>query len=165
MIATLQTGGFFGEMALLDQAPRNATVRAIDYCDLFLLGRDKFVRTLKCYPDFADHVREIAAARKIRSAPNPISGQTFRPNMDSGLLRPARPDEGQKLQWTGSAPIRLKAYPNDNQPPELVGLTPGVMKPSAGCDGPTRSVVPTTARRRSRRGSRYHLIDSIEIPL
>ena len=79
VIATLQTGDFFGEMALLDQAPRNATVRAIDYCDLFLLGRDEFARTLERYPDFADHVREVAAARKTRNALNPVGDQTPRP--------------------------------------------------------------------------------------
>jgi voltage-gated potassium channel len=79
VIATLQAGDFFGEMALLDRAPRNATVRAIDYCDLFLLGRDDFARTLERYPDFADHVREVAAARKTRNALNPVGDQTPRP--------------------------------------------------------------------------------------
>ncbi|HRD66150.1 MAG TPA: cyclic nucleotide-binding domain-containing protein [Candidatus Competibacter sp.] len=83
VIATLRTGDFFGEMALLDQTPRNATVRAIDYCDLFLLGRDEFARTLDRYPDFADHIREIAAARKTRNAPDPLSNQTtFAPSSE-----------------------------------------------------------------------------------
>lgn len=78
LIATLQTGDFFGEMALLDHAPRNATVRAIDYCDLFVLGQAEFNRTLERYPDFANHVRVIAAARKSPNSPDSIASQTLR---------------------------------------------------------------------------------------
>ncbi len=63
VIATLHPGDFFGEMALLDQAPRNATARATDYCDLFVLAREAFDPLLERYPDFARHIRAIAAAR------------------------------------------------------------------------------------------------------
>jgi voltage-gated potassium channel len=64
VIATLREGDFFGEMALLDHAPRNATIRATDYCDLFVLEREAFESILNRYPDFARHIQATAAARK-----------------------------------------------------------------------------------------------------
>ena len=72
VIATLHPGDFFGEMALLERTPRNATVRATDYCDLFVLDREAFDPILDRYPEFARHIRATAAAR---NSPNP-SGST-----------------------------------------------------------------------------------------
>ena len=63
-LTQLQSGAFFGEMALLDHAPRNATAQAADYCELFVLSRGEFDRILDDHPDFAEHIRTVAAARK-----------------------------------------------------------------------------------------------------
>jgi CRP/FNR family cyclic AMP-dependent transcriptional regulator len=41
-IATLDTGQFFGELALLDDAPRSAQARAADDCTLLVLFRGDF---------------------------------------------------------------------------------------------------------------------------
>ncbi|MBK8753493.1 MAG: cyclic nucleotide-binding domain-containing protein [Candidatus Competibacteraceae bacterium] len=76
VIATLHSGDFFGEMALLDHAPRNATVRATDYCDLFVLAREAFDPILDRYPDFARHIRAIAAARNPQRPPGPTPDPT-----------------------------------------------------------------------------------------
>ncbi|HTD06678.1 cyclic nucleotide-binding domain-containing protein, partial [Undibacterium sp.] len=38
-IATLQPGGFFGELALLDNAPRSAVARAAEDCKLVVMFR------------------------------------------------------------------------------------------------------------------------------
>ena len=43
-------GGVVGEMALLTGAPRTATVRALDRCDLARLDRDDFERLAERYP-------------------------------------------------------------------------------------------------------------------
>lgn len=64
IVATLQPGSFFGEMALLTTNPRNATVRAADYCDLFVLERKVFESVLSRYPTFEKHVKQIAAQRE-----------------------------------------------------------------------------------------------------
>ncbi|MCB1139649.1 MAG: ion transporter [Leptospiraceae bacterium] len=63
-IATLSDGQFFGEVALLFHAPRNATVKAIDYCDIYSLDRQTFEEILNRYPQFASSVREMAENRK-----------------------------------------------------------------------------------------------------
>jgi glucose-6-phosphate 1-dehydrogenase len=73
VIATLGEGDFFGEVSLLTSAPRNATVRAKSYCDLFVLEKSEFARVLRDRPQFLKSIMELAQARynisaeKIRS--------------------------------------------------------------------------------------------------
>jgi len=61
--ATLGEGGFFGEVALLRQTPRNASVRALQYCDLYTLDSKNFQLVLNQFPDFARHIKKMARAR------------------------------------------------------------------------------------------------------
>jgi voltage-gated potassium channel len=64
--ATLTDGDFFGEIALLFSQPRTASVRALDYCDLYALSKDTFERVLAHYPDFARHIQHIAKQRQAQ---------------------------------------------------------------------------------------------------
>ena len=66
--ASLTAGQFFGEIALLLSKPRNATVRAREYCDLYRLDKESFDRVVGHYPAFADTIRELAAKRDSPSA-------------------------------------------------------------------------------------------------
>jgi len=59
----LTPGTFFGEMALLDAAPRNATVRAVSDCKLFRLSRRDFLYLCEAEPEFEAHIRQIADTR------------------------------------------------------------------------------------------------------
>lgn len=68
VVATLTDGNFFGEMALLTSQPRANTVRALDYCNLYTLDRERFERVLENFPEFAARVEEIAAARRAEAA-------------------------------------------------------------------------------------------------
>lgn len=63
-LATLSAGSFFGEMALIDDSQRTATVYANSYCDLYTLNKDRFWEILKHHPNFADHIRSMATERK-----------------------------------------------------------------------------------------------------
>jgi len=63
VFATISEGGYFGEIALLMDSPRNATVRAIDYCDLYTLDKDSFQVVLTHFPEFARQVRKMAHER------------------------------------------------------------------------------------------------------
>lgn len=50
-VATLSDGAFFGEMALLEKnSKRNATVKAIGFCDCRVIHKDQFKRLLKLFP-------------------------------------------------------------------------------------------------------------------
>lgn len=62
-IATLGVGAYFGEIALIDSAPRNATIRARDYCDLYSLDKDSFDEVIKEYPDFYEKIKAMAKQR------------------------------------------------------------------------------------------------------
>jgi len=63
-VATLHEGDFFGEMALLHREPRSASVRALDYCDLYWLDSADFERVLEKFPDFAAQIRRAAQRRR-----------------------------------------------------------------------------------------------------
>ena len=61
--ATLSSGQFFGETALLLSSPRNATVIAKSYCDLYVLDKETFDSILRRYPNFAKNIEELSAKR------------------------------------------------------------------------------------------------------
>jgi putative ABC transport system ATP-binding protein len=58
-IATLGTGQIFGEMALLTDDPRNATVRAAEDMETYCLDRKNFQAALEFSVDFKEQVRQI----------------------------------------------------------------------------------------------------------
>lgn len=64
VIAHLGEGAFFGEMALISEKPRNATVRATTFCDIYVLQRESFDRVTKAYPHFLEHLSDIVNKRQ-----------------------------------------------------------------------------------------------------
>jgi len=73
-LATLGAGSFFGEISLLLSEPRTASVRAREYCDLFVLDQRDFNRVLRDHPEFA---RSILEASKARYKVNIAAEQAF----------------------------------------------------------------------------------------
>jgi voltage-gated potassium channel len=61
--ATIGEGGYFGEIALLLAQPRNASVRALEYCDLYTLDKESFQVVLAEFPQFAAQVKKMARER------------------------------------------------------------------------------------------------------
>jgi CRP/FNR family transcriptional regulator, cyclic AMP receptor protein len=66
-VASLQPGDAFGELALLDKAPRNATVTAQTEMELVVLGQREFGGLIDEVPGFA---RKLLAgmARRLRDS-------------------------------------------------------------------------------------------------
>ena len=62
-VATLQSGNYFGEMALLSDLTRNATVRARTAVDVLLIPKGDFDRLRKSVPAFGEVFRELAKKR------------------------------------------------------------------------------------------------------
>ena len=58
-----EDGDFFGEMALLDDAPRNAGIKAVTPTVTLSLGRDQFRDLLAGSPQTAASVQAVARAR------------------------------------------------------------------------------------------------------
>ena len=76
VVAKLGDGAFFGEVALLTSAPRNATVRATADTDCFQLEKSDFTRVLRDRPQFMKSVMNIAATRyNVSVAPESILGE------------------------------------------------------------------------------------------
>lgn len=67
-VATLGPGDFFGEMALLSNAPRSATVECLEPCRLFTLLATDFQYIIKENKDLAETMDRIAAQRKLLSS-------------------------------------------------------------------------------------------------
>ncbi len=64
LLGRLSAGDFFGEIALLFDTPRTATVRALDYCDLYRLDKELFDRVLTHHPEIAQQIRARATERR-----------------------------------------------------------------------------------------------------
>ena len=62
-IRRLHGGDFFGEVALVQDGPRTATVRAVTATDLYVLDRVMYERVLAAYPDVAAALAEAARQR------------------------------------------------------------------------------------------------------
>jgi CRP-like cAMP-binding protein len=49
-VGQLRNGSFFGEMSLVDENPRSATVRALTDCHVFYISKDTFSQFLSAFP-------------------------------------------------------------------------------------------------------------------
>jgi CRP-like cAMP-binding protein len=67
-IATHSTGGFFGEVALIDDVPRNATVTATTPIRCFVLTRGRFRHVLDDFPDVERKVTSALAKRLVSAS-------------------------------------------------------------------------------------------------
>ena len=63
-LATLMAGDFFGEMALLYQAPRTATVQSVTPCTIYTLKREDYLAIAQQYPDIAAAVEHAGRQRR-----------------------------------------------------------------------------------------------------
>jgi ATP-binding cassette subfamily B protein len=70
-VARLSDGDEFGEIALLDDAPRNATITAVTGCLLLSLERTRFLALLSESPDLRDKVERLARGRRHSDADAP----------------------------------------------------------------------------------------------
>ena len=60
---TLGSGEFFGEIALLKETPRVATVAANSFCELLVLRKADFEELLVKSPQLKEEIEKVAAAR------------------------------------------------------------------------------------------------------
>lgn len=67
-LTNMEPGEFFGEMALVMDQPRSATVVAETRCDFFVLYKDDFRKILMENPEISVCIEEALARRMARSA-------------------------------------------------------------------------------------------------
>jgi len=63
VVANLGEGAFFGEISLLIEATRTASIRAADYCDLFVLRKRDLDKVLKLFPEQKARIVQMAEMR------------------------------------------------------------------------------------------------------
>jgi CRP/FNR family transcriptional regulator, cyclic AMP receptor protein len=94
ILADLETGGFFGELAPIDGRPRSASVLAISDAVVATMPGAVFLEVLHNHPDVAMYVLKLLAAR-VRALDNRVleySTLDVRHRVCCELLRLARPD-------------------------------------------------------------------------
>jgi CRP/FNR family cyclic AMP-dependent transcriptional regulator len=72
ILKTLSAGDFFGEIPMLDQEPRSASVAALERCHLQTLSYKSLQHAMESSPDIAKRVLETLAKR-LRDADRKIS--------------------------------------------------------------------------------------------
>ena len=73
IMARIRSGDYFGEMALITNAPRNATIRTVSAVELAVLGKHNFLHAMKLMPAseaaIMNTVRERAMNREGPGGP------------------------------------------------------------------------------------------------
>jgi CRP/FNR family cyclic AMP-dependent transcriptional regulator len=77
ILATMGEGEFFGELALVDGAPRSATVQAKSACIMYSLARNEFLNLLRQTPEVSLSIITVLAQR-LREANIQIEDMTFK---------------------------------------------------------------------------------------
>jgi diguanylate cyclase (GGDEF)-like protein len=106
-LARLGPGEFFGEMALLNDEPRSATVRTLEPTRVLVLGKDDFQTIIQSSPTVALKLLEVLSVR-IRNTDEQLSGlseQALRDPLTGLLNRRAfherMAEEGNRAQRYG----------------------------------------------------------------
>ncbi|MGE3726835.1 MAG: cyclic nucleotide-binding domain-containing protein [Candidatus Sericytochromatia bacterium] len=63
LLATLETGDIFGEMALVLSEPRSATVKALSNCEIYRLSKWAFETALQPFPEVQAGIQKLAQSR------------------------------------------------------------------------------------------------------
>ena len=66
LVESVEAGGVFGEMALIEERPRNATATVADSAKLVTIDRKRFLFLVQQHPTFALQLMSIMAARLRR---------------------------------------------------------------------------------------------------
>ncbi len=73
VVATLKAGDYFGEMALLSDQTRNATIQARTAMNVLIIPKDDFNKLRHSVPAFGDVFRELARKRAQPGTPVTVS--------------------------------------------------------------------------------------------
>ncbi len=78
VLAVLHDQAFFGEMSLLDDAPRSASARATQDSTLLAISKDSFKEVVNEYPEIAFEIFKVFSQR-LREANKEIQSLAERP--------------------------------------------------------------------------------------
>jgi CRP/FNR family transcriptional regulator/CRP/FNR family cyclic AMP-dependent transcriptional regulator len=118
----LEAGAFFGEMSLLDNAPRSASVRALTEARVLALSRSDFLNVLRRSPDLAMAVIQ-ELTRRLRQIDEQASSLSFQrvKERTQGLLRRLAKEETQR-QGRRATPVDMIGTSRETVTRALKGL-------------------------------------------
>jgi CRP/FNR family transcriptional regulator, cyclic AMP receptor protein len=76
LLAVLDEGEFFGELSLIDEQPRSATIVASEPTETLVLHRDSFLQSVTSSPDLAIHMLQVLS-RRLREADEFVEDAVF----------------------------------------------------------------------------------------
>jgi CRP-like cAMP-binding protein len=59
----LGDGDYFDDLSLMLEEKRTASVKALTYCDIFILAKKDFNRIRSEYPEFKDVLRKVSSEK------------------------------------------------------------------------------------------------------
>jgi CRP-like cAMP-binding protein len=106
ILELLDAGDFFGEMSLLDSAPRSATVKTMGEARVLALSRADFLSLLRRSPDLAMAViQELTRRlRQVDEQASSLSFQRVKERTQGVLVRLAR-DQGDDVETRATPPL------------------------------------------------------------
>ena len=98
ILELLEVGDFFGEMSLLDDAPRSASVKALADVRILALARNDFLSLLSRSPDLAlSVIQELTRRlRQVDEQASSLSFQRVKERTQGLLVRLAKDDCGRE---------------------------------------------------------------------
>ena len=102
ILELLDVGDFFGEMSLLDEYPRSASVKALSDVRIMALARNDFLGLLTKSPDLAlSVIQELTRRiRQVDEQASSLSFQRVKERTQGLLVRLAREEEGEGRRRT-----------------------------------------------------------------
>eukprot|EP01062_Namystynia_karyoxenos_P005203 TRINITY_DN11830_c3_g3_i1.p1 TRINITY_DN11830_c3_g3~~TRINITY_DN11830_c3_g3_i1.p1 ORF type:complete len:1548 (+),score=282.01 TRINITY_DN11830_c3_g3_i1:76-4719(+) len=121
VVHTLKRGDFFGEVALLtDEAVRTASIKALTYCDLFVLAKGPFDELMDQHADIKEAIHAEIEKREVESK---SKAQRQLAELKAKVLGTAHSAVAAAHAVAGNAVERLKAesrpnmyHPTSNKP-------------------------------------------------
>ena len=102
ILAVLEQGQIFGEMAIIYHEPRSASVRAKTSCQVFRLSRTAFETVVQSYPEVSRQLKDLAGKRqavtKLKTQPHNDADKASE-HLQAVLARQEHKLHDIKLQW------------------------------------------------------------------
>ena len=125
LLSILNQGEFFGEMSLLDNEPRSASVKALEKSELLVIRRDDFLQELINYPKLS-MVLLVEMSKRIRKADKQISSLTLMSvyGRIAAILMELIEEHGEIIRMIDGSVVKIiRNRPSHQQLAAMVGAT------------------------------------------
>lgn len=110
ILAKLDHGNFFGEMALLKKMRRSASVRTISQVDCLLLKKERMLKLIQQYPEVGDELRRVADLR------DKLNQKTSVETVAVDIIPPLGDTQAQAISEPNISPSISSASENEAKP-------------------------------------------------